>query len=46
MSALLTQSPGDTAQTGTGKVDLARKFNCSTAARAKGIKSLPQTQIF
>ena len=26
MSALLTQSPGDTVQTGTGKVDPARKF--------------------
>ena len=33
MSALLTQSPGDTVQTGTGKVDPARKFNCTTAAR-------------
>ena len=26
MSALLTQSPGDTVQTGTGKVDLTRKI--------------------
>ena len=32
MSALLTQSPGDI-QTGTGKVDPARKFKCTTAAR-------------
>ena len=34
VSALLTQSPGDTVQTGTGKVDPARKFKCTTAARA------------
>ena len=33
MSALLTQSPGDTVQTGTGKVDPARKFKCTMAAR-------------
>ena len=33
MSALLTQSPGDTVQTGTGKFDQARKFKCTTAAR-------------
>ena len=33
MSALLTKSPGDTVQTGTGKVDPARKFKCTTAAR-------------
>ena len=33
MSALLTQSPGDTVQTGTGKFDPARKFKCTTAAR-------------
>ena len=33
MSALLTQSPGDTVQTGTGKVDPARKLKCTTAAR-------------
>ena len=33
MSALLTQSPGDTVQTETGKVDPARKFKCTTAAR-------------
>ena len=32
MSALLTQSPGDTVQTGTEKVDPA-KFKCTTAAR-------------
>ena len=33
MSTLLTQSPGDTVQTGKGKVDPARKFKCTTAAR-------------
>ena len=33
MSALFTQCPGDTVQTGTGKVDPARKFKCTTAAR-------------
>ena len=27
--ALLTQIPGDTVQTGTGKVDPARKFKCT-----------------
>ena len=32
MSALFTQWPGDTVQTGTGKVDPARKFKCTTAA--------------
>ena len=34
MSALFTQCTGDTIQTGTGKVDQARKFKCTTAARA------------
>ena len=33
MSALYTQCPGDAVQTGTGKVDPARKFKCTTAAR-------------
>ena len=32
MSALFTQCPGDTVQTGTGKVDPARKFKCTKAA--------------
>jgi len=31
--ALFTQCPGETVQTWTGKVDLARKFKCTTAAR-------------
>ena len=35
VSALLVQSPGDTVQTGTGKVDPARKFKCTTAARVR-----------
>ena len=39
MSALLTQSPGDTVQTETGKVDPARKFKCTTAARAISISA-------
>ena len=33
MSALFTQCPGDTVQTGTGKVDPAWKIKCTTAAR-------------
>ena len=33
LSALLTQCPRGTVQTGTGKVDPARKFKCTTAAR-------------
>ena len=32
---LLTQSPGDKVQTETGKVDPARKFKCTTAARVQ-----------
>jgi len=35
VSALFTQCPGNTVQTGTGKVDPARKFQCTTAARAQ-----------
>ena len=31
--ALFTQCPGDTVQTGPGKVDPVRKFKCTTAAR-------------
>ena len=42
MSALLTQSPGDTVQTGTGKVDPARKIKCTTAARAQ----FPGTKLY
>ena len=38
MSALLTQSPGETVQTGTGKVDPDRKFKCTTAAAPCNIK--------
>ena len=34
MSALFTQCPDDTVQAGTGNVDPARKFKCTTAARA------------
>ena len=33
MSSVFTQFLGDTVQTGTGKVDPARKFKCTTAAR-------------
>jgi len=33
VSALLNQCPGDTVQTGTGKLDPARKFKCTTAVR-------------
>jgi len=33
VSALFTQSPGDTVQTGPEKVDPARKFKCTSAAR-------------
>ena len=42
MSALLTQSPGDTVQTGTGKVDPARKIKFSTAARVQ----FPGTKLY
>jgi len=35
VSALFTQCPGDTGQTGTGKVDPAWKIKCTTAAREK-----------
>ena len=34
VSALFTRCPGDTVQTGTGKVDSARKFKYTTAACA------------
>jgi len=37
VSALFTQCPGDTVQTGTGKVDPARKFKCTTEARGQVI---------
>ena len=32
MSALFTKCPGDTVQTGTGKVDPAQKFKCTNVA--------------
>ena len=34
MSALLIQCPGDTVQTGTGKVDPARKIKCTRVISA------------
>ena len=43
MSALFTQCPGNTVQTGTGKVDPARKFKCTTAARDYAISFFPTT---
>ena len=46
MSALLAQSPGDTVRTGTGKVDPARKFKCTTAARVMKPFHSPQSIIF
>ena len=39
MSALSTQCPGNTVQTGTGNVDPARKFKCTTTARETPIAS-------
>jgi len=42
VSALFAQCPGDKVHTGTGKVDPARKFKCTTAAReevAQNIKN-------
>ena len=33
MSALFTQCPGHTVQTGAGNVDPAQKFKCTSAAR-------------
>ena len=35
MSALFTQCPGDTIQTGTGKIDPARILKCTKAACAE-----------
>ena len=32
---IYTQCPGDTVQTGTGKVDPARKFKCTTTVRVR-----------
>ena len=40
VSALLTQCPGDTIQTGTGKADPGRKFKFTTAARDQSIAEL------
>ena len=37
MFALFNQCPDNTVQTGIGKVDPARKFKCTTAARAETI---------
>ena len=37
MSALFTEFLGETVQTGTGKVDPAPKFKCTTAARDCGL---------
>jgi len=42
VSALFTQCPGGTVQTGTKKVDPARKFKCTMAAR----EMFMQTVIF
>ena len=36
---LFTQCPGDTIKTGTGKVDPARKFKCTTAAHEADVWS-------
>jgi len=41
VSALFTQYPGDTVQTGTGKVDPALKFKCTMAARAFWFQKWP-----
>jgi len=41
VSALFKQCPGDTVQTGTGEVDPARKFKCTTAARGREKNILP-----
>ena len=38
VSALFTQCPGDTVQTEPGKVDPARKFKCTTAARVDALE--------
>ena len=45
MSSLLTQCPSGTVQTGTEKVDPARKFKCTTAARGVVPPLLDQRQI-
>jgi len=46
-AVLFTQRLGDTVQTGTGKVDPARKFKCTTAARdtQTSIIILPITSV-
>ena len=36
----LPNVPGDTVQTGTGKVDPAQKFKCITTARVKNVSAL------
>jgi len=38
VSALFNKCPDNTGQTGTEKVDPARKFKCTTAAPDKGLK--------
>jgi len=45
VSALFTQCPGDTVQTGTGKNDPARKFKCTTAVRVVDIKSSQKLKL-
>jgi len=35
VSAFFTQCSGDTVQTGTGKVDPAQKFKCTTSTAAR-----------
>ena len=39
LSVLFTRCLSDTVQTGTGKVDAARKFKCTTATRVTRKKS-------
>jgi len=46
VSALFTQCPGDTVQTGTGKVDPTRKFKCTTAALELGVQLSVNSGLF
>ncbi len=46
MSVLFTQCPGDTVQTGTGKVDSARKFTYTKAARSVYVYCMSKATSF
>jgi len=45
MSAVFTQYSDDAVKTGTGKVEPARKFKCTTAARDMPIPDLHKVPL-